>query len=55
MTIFDFNKRYPTKKSAIDFIIKAKDNGTYAYPFGSCDHNFFRELVHLRRSSNFST
>ena len=30
MTIFEFNKRFPTKKSAIDFIIRVKYNGTSA-------------------------
>ena len=36
MTIFDFDKRFPTEKSAIDFIIKVKYNGTYVCPFCGC-------------------
>lgn len=36
MTIFDFNKRFPTEKSAIDFIIHVKYNGTYVCPFCGC-------------------
>ena len=43
MTIFDFNKRFSTEKSAIDFIIKVKYNGTYACPFCGCVHNIYRD------------
>ena len=43
MTIFDFNKRFPTKKSAIDFIIKVKYNGNYVCPFCGCVHNIYRD------------
>lgn len=39
MTIFDFNKRFSTEKSAIDFIIKVKYNGTYVCPFCGCVYN----------------
>lgn len=43
MTIFDFHKRFPTEKSAIDFIIKVKYNGTYVCPFCGCVHNIYRD------------
>ena len=43
MTIFDFYKRFPTEKSAIDFIIKVKYNGTYVCPFCGCVHNIYRD------------
>ena len=43
MTIFDFNRRFPTKKSAIDFIIKIKYNGSYVCPFCGCTHNIYRD------------
>ena len=43
MTIFDFHKRFPTEKSAIDFIIKGKYNGTYVCPFCGCVHNIYRD------------
>ena len=46
MTIFDFNKRFPTKKSAIDFIIRVKYNGTYVCPFCGCVHNIYRDNSH---------
>ena len=43
MTIFDFHKQFPTEKSAIDFIIKVKYNGTYVCPFCGCVHNIYRD------------
>ena len=43
MNIFDFNRRFPTKKSAIDFIIKIKYNGSYVCPFCGCTHNIYRD------------
>ncbi len=43
MTIFDFNKRFPIKKSAIDFIIRVKYSGTYICPFCGCVHNIYRD------------
>lgn len=43
MTIFDFHKRFPTEKSAVDFIIKVKYNGTYVCPFCGCVHNIYRD------------
>lgn len=49
MTIFDFQKRFPTEKSAIDFIIKVKYNGTYVCPFCGCIHNIYRDKGHNGR------
>ena len=45
MTIFDFHKRFPTEKSAIDFIIKVKYNGTYVCPFCGCVHSIYRDTA----------
>lgn len=49
MTIFDFQKRFPTEKSAIDFIIKVKYNGTYVCPLCGCIHNIYRDKGHNGR------
>ena len=50
MTIFDFHKRFPTKKSAIDFIIKVKYNGTYVCTFCGCVHNYIIIMERIRRN-----
>ena len=50
MTIFDFHKRFPTEKSAIDFIIKVKYNGTYVCPFCGCIYNIYRDRGHNGRN-----
>ena len=46
MTFYEFNKRFPTKKSAIDFIIRVKYNGTYVCPFCGCVHSIYRDTAH---------
>lgn len=54
MTIFDFNKRFPTKKSAIDFIIRVKYNGTYVCPFCGCVHNIYRDnFLHIYKKKPY--
>ena len=45
MTIFEFNKRFPTTKLVIDFIIRVKYNGTYVCPFCGCVHNIYRDTA----------
>lgn len=50
MTIFDFHKRFPTEKSAIDFIIRVKYNGTYVCPFCGCVHNIYRDTAMMERT-----
>lgn len=50
MTIFEFNKRFPTEESAIDFIIETKYKGGYVCPKCGCIHNIYRSNV---KSRNF--
>ena len=38
MTIFEFNRRFPTEESAIDFIIETKYKGSYYCPKCGCVH-----------------
>lgn len=48
MTIFEFNKRFPTEESAIDFIIETKYKGGYVCPKCGCIHNIYRSNVKSR-------
>ena len=48
MTIFEFNKRFPTEKSAIDFIIETKYKDGYVCPKCGCIHNIYRSNVKSR-------
>ena len=50
MTIFEFNKRFPTEESAIDFIIETKYKNGYVCPNCGCIHNIYRSNV---KSRNF--
>ena len=45
MTIFEFNKRFPTEESAIDFIIETKYKDGYVCPKCGCIHNIYRSNV----------
>ena len=38
MTIFEFNRRFPTEESAIDFIIETKYKNGYYCPKCGCVH-----------------
>ena len=48
MTIFEFNKRFPTEESAIDFIIETKYKDGYVCPKCGCIHNIYRSNVKSR-------
>lgn len=48
MTIFEFNKRFPTEKSATDFIIETKYKDGYVCPKCGCIHNIYRSNVKSR-------
>lgn len=49
MSIFEFNRRFPTEESAIDFIIDAKyKDGVYVCPKCGCIHNIYRSNVRPR-------
>lgn len=48
MTIFEFNKRFPTEESAIDFIIETKYKDGYVCPKCGCIHNIYRSNVKQR-------
>ena len=48
MTIFEFNKRFPTEESAIDFIIEVKYKDGFVCPKCGCIHNIYRSNVKSR-------
>ena len=48
MTIFEFNKKFPTEESAIDFIIKTKYKDGYVCPKCGCIHNIYRSNVKIQ-------
>ena len=49
MTLFEFNRRFPTEQDAIDFIISFKyKDGFYVCPKCGCIHNIYRSNIRTR-------
>lgn len=49
MNYFEFTKRFPTEKSAIDFIIEKKYNGNYVCPKCGATHKIYRQKYDCRK------